>query len=302
MLSGMIFDIRRYSINDGPGIRVTVFFKGCPLHCTWCHNPESISTKVQKMYNRDKCIGCAACVEVCPERACRMTPEGIITDLEKCTGCGKCADICPTKATEMSGRNVGIDEITEIVEKERIFFDRSGGGVTFSGGEPLLQPEFLLALLKEFGHRSVHRTVDTTGFTKTETLLEVAQHTDLFLYDLKIMDSEQHRKWTGVPNDLILYNLEVLSATGAQINIRVPLVKSVNDNDDNLYRTAAFVAGLPGDKKDISLLPYHNIMASKHARLGSTFDSLTMAEPSKEDLDTIVDIFVEHGLKAQIGG
>lgn len=302
MQSGMIFDIRRYSINDGPGIRVTVFFKGCPLHCAWCHNPESISSKVQKMYSRDKCILCGACVEVCPEQACSMTSEGIVTDRQRCTGCGRCADICPTKATEMSGRTVTVEEVVELVEKERIFFDQSGGGVTFSGGEPLQQPEFLLTLLREFGARSIHRTVDTSGFTKTETLLEIAQHTDHFLYDIKMMDPELHRQWTGVGNDRILKNLEELAATGASINVRIPLIKGVNDDADNINQTASFIAMLPGEKKVVNILPYHNIMVSKHLRLGSVFNAQTASEPSVEELEDIVETFTQYGLKAMIGG
>lgn len=298
----MIFDVRRYSINDGPGIRVTVFFKGCPLHCAWCHNPESISTQVQKMYNADKCIGCRSCVEVCPENACTLTPDGIVTDRDLCTGCGRCADICPTKATEMSGRVATVDEIIEIVEKERVFFDQSGGGVTFSGGEPLLQPEFLIALLDECGSRSIHRAVDTTGFAKTETLLEVAKRTDHFLYDLKMMDSERHRRWTGVGNEKILANLEILAATGADINIRIPLVKGVNDDMENIDRTAVFVASLPGAKKRVNILPYHNIMVSKHLKLGSIFNADSMAEPDEKELQNIVAGFARHGLVALIGG
>lgn len=302
MQSGLIFDIKRYSINDGPGIRVTVFFKGCPLHCAWCHNPESISSRVQKMYNKDKCIGCRACVEICPEQACTMTPEGVITDRDLCTGCGKCADICPTTATEMSGKIVTVDEIIEIVEKEQIFFDQSGGGVTFSGGEPLKQPEFLLALLAELGSRSIHRTVDTTGFARSETLIEIAEQTDLFLYDLKMMDSAKHRRWTGVENDKILNNLRMLADTGADINIRIPLIKTINDDRDNLTRSAAFIAALPGERKDVNILPYHNIMASKHARLGADFDSGAMTEPTRQELEAAVDLFAEYGIFAQIGG
>lgn len=241
-------------------------------------------------------------MEVCPEQACTMTSEGIVTNRDRCTGCGKCADICPTKATEMSGRRIAVEEVVDIVEKERIFFDQSGGGVTFSGGEPLLQPEFLLALLSEFGSRSIHRTVDTSGLTKTETLLEVAKHTDHFLYDVKLMDSEKHRKWTGVGNEKILNNLEVLAGTGASINIRIPLVKSVNDDANNINQAASFIAALPGEKKNVNILPYHSIMMSKHLRLGSSFNAQTMSEPSAEELETIVNTFAQHGLKAVIGG
>lgn len=302
MQSGLIFDIKKYAINDGPGIRVTIFFKGCPLHCAWCHNPESISSDVQKMYNPDKCIGCRSCVEVCPENACQITPEGIVTNKKLCTGCGQCADICPTKATEMSGRRITAEEVTEIVEKERVFFDESGGGVTFSGGEPLQQSDFLITLLNEFGRRKIHRVVDTTGFTRSETLLEVAKRTDLFLYDLKMMDSAQHKKWTGVGNEKILQNLSLLACKGANINIRIPLVKGVNDNEENILQTVKFIAGLAGEKKRVNLLPYHNIMANKYLRLGTAFDPTGMGEVSEEDQARIIKRFTEFGLDASIGG
>ncbi len=302
MQTGLIFDIKRYAINDGPGIRATVFFKGCPLRCAWCHNPESISTKIQKMYNRDKCIGCKACVDECPEDACVLTPEGIITDRERCTGCGKCADVCPTMATEMSGRIATLDEIVETVEKERVFFEESGGGVSFSGGEPLMQPDFLLALLKEFGKREIHRVVDTTLFAKWQIIEEVANHTDHFLVDLKMMDSDRHKKWTGVPNALILENLERLAATGATINIRIPLVAGVNADDDNIEETARFVSDLGGESKVVNLLPYHNIAEHKYNKLGESYDKGVMSEPTDADLNRVKTIFAGYNLETVTGG
>lgn len=302
MQSGLIFDVKKYAINDGPGIRVTIFLKGCPLRCAWCHNPESISSNIQKMYNGDKCIGCKSCITSCPMEACTLTPKGIVTDRERCTSCGTCADICPTKATEMSGRIATVGELIEIVEKERIFFDQSGGGVTFSGGEPLLQPEFLISLLDELGSRSIHRTVDTTGFAQTEVLLNVAKRTDLFLYDLKMMDSKQHKKWTGVDNTLILKNLRLLAETGAAINIRLPLIKGVNDDEKNIEQTAAFVANLPGKKKKVNILPYHNIAASKYFKLGIKYDTSVMAEPSEYEKNGVISKFSDLGLEVTLGG
>lgn len=302
MQSGLIFDVKKYSINDGPGIRVTLFLKGCPLHCAWCHNPESIATKVQKMFNRDKCIGCGWCFEACPYGACSMTKEGIVTLREHCRGCGKCAEGCPTLANEMSGRTASVAELVAIVEKERVFFDESNGGVTLSGGEPLYQPEFALALLEAFSARGIHRALDTTGFVKTETLLSAAKYTNLFLYDLKVMDAGKHKHWTGVSNELILSNLKQLAATGADIHIRIPLVRGVNDDDANITQTAAFVATLPGPKKRVSLLPYHNIMANKHIRLGHMLDSLPLKEPRKIDLDRVTGLFGDFGVCAQVGG
>ncbi len=300
--SGLIFDVKRYAINDGPGIRVTIFFKGCPLSCKWCHNPESISPHIQKMYSADKCIRCKACVEACPENACTITADTIITDMDVCTGCGICANICPTKATEMSGRIVTVEEVASMVEKERIFFDQSGGGVTFSGGEPLRQPEFLLALLERCGEQALHRTVDTCGFATTETLLKIAKHTDHFLYDIKLMDSKRHKIWTGVGNEKILENLKILAATDASLTLRIPLIQGVNDDDENIEKTAAFVSELAGEKKLVNLLPYHNIAAHKYQKLGQTYDSVDLAETNSEQQEQIIAKFAGFDVKAVVGG
>jgi len=300
--SGLIFDIKKYAINDGPGIRMTVFLKGCPLQCSWCHNPESISPHIQKMYNGDKCIGCRSCIEVCPENACTLTPEGITTNKALCSNCGNCAEVCPTKATEMSGKYMTREEIVELAEKERVFFEESEGGVTFSGGEPLQQADFLIPLLDELGRRNIHRAVDTTGFTATSTLLEVAKRTDLFLYDIKMMDSTRHKKYTGVGNEKIHKNLRILADVGAIINIRVPCIAGVNDDDKNMEETALFVSTLAGAKKTVNLLPYHNTAANKYRRLGQVHDSAEMEEPSEDTITRVVEIFSKYDVEVKIGG
>ena len=302
MSNPLIFDIKRYAINDGPGIRITIFLKGCPLSCKWCHNPESQSAIAQKLYTEKNCIGAQECIAVCPEDALTLTPKGIVTDYNACTLCGKCAEVCPTKAMEMSGKMYDVDELINIIEKERIHIDHSGGGVTFSGGEPLMHSEFLLEMLIACGKKNLHRTVDTCGFTDTKVLLEVAKHTELFLYDIKHMDSMVHKKWTGVNNQLILENLKLLAKTGVEINIRVPLIKNVNSDKKSVSDIAEFVSKLPGKKPYVNILPYHNIAANKYNKLGLEYRESDMAEPSEEDQDRAISIFEKFGFRAEIGG
>lgn len=297
-----IFDIKHYAINDGPGIRLTIFFKGCPLFCLWCHNPESISPKQQKMFTASKCIGCGECVKACPVQAIEMTAEGIVTDPDKCTLCGLCAEVCPTKAIEMSGRHYSIEELMTIIEKERPFFDQSGGGVTISGGEPMMYADFLLALLKECGRQGIHRTVDTSGYCDQKKLLEVAEHVDLFLFDLKLIDDTRHHKYTGVSNEKILSNLQALAAAGAEIAIRIPVIMGVNADTENMKATARFVAALPGDKRRVNLLPYHGIAANKHLKLGKEYQEGAMGEPPREVMERIIACFSAQGMEATEGG
>lgn len=298
----LVFDVKRYAINDGPGIRVTIFLKGCPLSCRWCHNPESISPRVQKMYTPSKCIGCGECVKICPIEACELTPDGIVTDNNICLRCGECAGVCPALATEMSGRYETVADLLKVIENERPFFDQSGGGVTFSGGEPLLYPDFLIRILDACGRLNIHRTIDTAGLAKTKTLLEVAKRTDLFLYDLKLMDSEKHKQWTGVANRRILQNLEKLARTGADIQIRIPLINGVNCDEHNIKASADFVAALAGPRKSVRLLPYHNVAGGKAAKLGQEYDPGMMAEPVEDELLRIIDQFAAVGITASVGG
>jgi len=300
--SSLIFDIKRYAINDGPGIRVTVFFKGCPLSCVWCHNPESHSKSIQKMYSREKCIGCEACIEACEQNACILTAGGIVTNQDLCILCGKCAEVCPTKATEMSGEQLMIKDIMAVISSEKSLMDESGGGVTFSGGEPLMHPDLLIPLLDECGSRGIHRCVDTTGLASTELLIQIAAKTELFLFDLKMMDSEKHLRYTGVNNTTILNNLQLLAKTDVDIIIRIPLIKDVNDDDQNIQASAKFIAALPGKTREVNLLPFHNSAAKKHEKLGQSYDTTLMDEPDQKRQLEIVEVFNGFGVIASIGG
>nr|WP_321412609.1 glycyl-radical enzyme activating protein [uncultured Carboxylicivirga sp.] len=302
MSNSLIFDIKRYAINDGPGIRLTIFFKGCPLNCKWCHNPESISPQTQKMYAIQKCIGAQACIEVCPENALSLTPEGIITDWNLCTICGKCAEVCPTKAIEMSGQQMDIDQLIKTIESESLFFDQSGGGVTFSGGEPLMHSKTLLQLLDECGKRHIHRVVDTSLFSRSEIVKQVAEKTELFLVDLKHLNDEKHRKYTGVSNQLILENIHLLSDINSDFWIRIPLIDGVNADEENIKKSAEFLSKLNWKSKLVNLLPYHDIGRNKHLKLGSNYNGDGMTEPNQAIIERSIRIFSDYGIEAIVGG
>jgi pyruvate formate lyase activating enzyme len=302
METGLIFDIKRFAINDGPGIRMTIFFKGCNLSCEWCHNPESMSPRVQKMYTASKCIGALECIKECPNEALKMTAEGVVTDFDACALCGRCAEVCPSKAFEMSGQILSIEELMSKLENEAIFFDQSGGGVTFSGGEPLMHADYLIEALKECGKRYYHRVVDTTAFAHIDVLMEVAAHTELFLIDLKVMDSEVHRSYTGVGNEKILRNIEALAKTSCEIIFRIPLIDGVNTDEENIETTADFILGLEGDRRNVNLLPYHNIAENKYNKLGNLKGYKAFAAPQEKEVERIMAQFREKGIDASVGG
>ncbi len=302
MRSGIVFDIKKYSIHDGPGIRTTVFLQGCPLSCSWCHNPESQTFAPFVQYHAKRCIGCESCVAVCPEDALTLTKDhGIHTDLDKCCRCAQCTEACPTEGREVVGKTRTVDDIVAAVEKDVLFYDESGGGVTFSGGEPLSQPEFLLALLHRCGELGIHRAVDTSGYASRKVLLRVASDTDLFLFDLKQMDSERHRQVTGVPNERILANLRLLAATGVEIHVRIPLIPGVNDDDDNIDRTAAFVESL-ARVRNVAVLPFHDFAKSKHEKFGMPWRLNGSPAIPAERVERIRSRIARHGLQVKIGG
>lgn len=302
MAKGLIFDIKRYAINDGPGIRITFFFKGCYLSCAWCHNPEGILPYIQKMYTASKCIGCVKCIEVCPNDALTLTQNGIVTDSEKCTLCGKCALACPTKAIEMSGKEYTTDELMKMIERETVFFDHSEGGVTFSGGEPLMHKEKLIELLDRCGEKGIHRVVDTTLYAPAERILEVAERTELFLVDFKAFDAEIHRKYTGVSNELIKENIRLLAEKGYDFIIRIPFINGVNSDEGTVRKEAEFLSSIPWQRKEVNLLPYHDIAKNKHQKLGSQYNLNNLSTPSDEEIALAQKIFASKGILATVGG
>lgn len=304
MRENLLFDIKRYAINDGPGIRITLFMKGCPLSCVWCHNPEGISVHKQKLYTKKKCIGCCTCVEICPEQALSLTPDGIVSDDSRCVLCGKCVAECPALALEMSGTSYGCEYLMSEIEKETEVMDGSGGGVTFCGGEPLLQPDFLLEMLRRCGEKDIHRTVDTSLYARPELVKEVAACCDLFLVDLKMMDSVRHKNYCGVPNELILSNLRMIAEMGCRFWVRIPLIVGVNADEENLIGSADFLASLPWQEKKVDLLPYHDIARNKHEKMRTLYNpqGVGLSAPSEEEKQKAVRIFESRGFTVTLGG
>lgn len=301
MGSGIIFDVKQYALHDGPGIRTTVFLKGCPLCCQWCHNPEGIGTNPQIIYRKRRCIGCGECLTVCPEDALTLTPEGIITDRVLCKADGACAEICPAEARELIGKTVSPEEIIDIVKKDLPFYIQSGGGVTFSGGEPLMQPDFLFECLRLCGREGIHRTVDTSGYAELDVVKHIAMETDLFLYDLKFMDSEKHRHFTGVSNQLILANLKYLARSGARVTVRFPLIPGINDNNENIDLVGMFLRILP-EIESVHILPYHDYQENKYVHFDTPYLAKNIPLPTPNNLSRAKKRFEGFGLKVDIGG
>jgi len=297
---GLVYDIQRFSLHDGPGIRTIVFMKGCPLKCLWCSNPESQKPHREILFNALKCIDCGTCRDVCPQNAIRDDKDGYRIDSDVCDACGKCCDACPTQALRWSGTLMSVAEVLAEIEKDRAFYDTSGGGVTFSGGEPLGQFQFLKGLLAACRSAGIHTAVETCGFCSRDTMEGIVPFTDIFLFDLKHTDPLEHKKLTGRDNRQILENLENLCRKGAAVILRMPVVPGLNDSDANLNETAALMKRLKID--EIHLLPYHNCGENKYRMLGCGYALKDLPVPSEKDIEPLKSWFETQGLKVTIGG
>ncbi len=299
--SGILFDVKQFALHDGPGIRTTAFLKGCPLSCSWCHNPESQNSKPELMFWEERCVGCGACVSACAVRAISIRDACAVTDRGACTACGECAAACPAGARAIAGKTWAVDRLLEEIEKDLLFYDESGGGVTLSGGEPLAQAPFVVSVLTLCREHRIHTAVDTCGYADWEDLERVAQATDLFLYDVKHVDDDRHRELTGVSNDRILENLRRLDKEGRALWIRYPLVPDLNDGDEDVAALGEFVAHLKAVEA-IHLLPFHRGGERKLERLGrpcrplsTERDPRAAADAAAQILRAIVDVPVYVG-------
>ncbi len=301
MFSGIIFNIMRYSVHDGPGVRTTVFLKGCPLHCKWCHNPESIARQKEIILREDRCLRCGDCVAVCEIGAIRQEGDRFVTTRELCIQCGRCIEVCCAEAREIVGKEMTTEEVMAEINKDIVFFDESGGGVTFSGGEPLLQHEFLLSLLQACKQKCIHTAIDTTGFTSPAILKRISEFVDLFLYDLKTLDDAKHREFTGVSNRLILENLRRLSQWRKHVIVRMPLIPGINDDEESIRQVGRYVSSLK-NLNEIQVLPYHQTGLEKYRRLGLEYKMQDVAPPSPEILSRIVSELKQFVRIVAIGG
>jgi len=300
-VTGTIFDVMRFAVNDGPGIRTTVFLKGCLLSCWWCHNPEGLHRGIEVAYRVDRCILCGECVDACPHRALALEETRVVRDEAQCVLCGSCADACYTEAQERIGRDISVRDLLQEILKDRVFYDESGGGVTFSGGEPLLQFDFLLAALLACKEQEVHTAVETSGLTSTEHLDRIRAATDLFLFDVKLVDEERHKRFTGVSNTRILENLRFLASAGAAVVVRLPLIPGVNDDDVNIDALAELLAGLE-TIREVHLLPYHAGASAKYRSLGMRARMADARPLPRERVEAIARSLSARGYTVQIGG
>lgn len=300
-----IFNIQKFSTHDGDGVRTTIFFKGCPLRCMWCHNPESQHYYKELIFHHHKCTACGRCVAKCKQGANSIVDGKIVFDRSKCTACGVCTDWCITEARELAGKEYTVDTLVKEAMKDKIFYEQSGGGVTLSGGEVMASQhmDYVEEVCRKLHENGVSVFIDTSGYTDYENLKRILPYVDVFLYDIKVMDPEGHKKYIGVDNSLILENLKKLSDEGAGLYIRLPIIQQVNATDEHIESVIHFLKENNIHARQVNLLPYHDIGKGKYASLDMEYHDDEMSVPVSELMEHFKSMFEEQGFnKVNIGG
>jgi pyruvate formate lyase activating enzyme len=299
IMKASIFNIQKFSIHDGPGIRTTVFFKGCPLQCIWCHNPESQNSGKEILYDKNKCTLCGSCIKICQNNAIEIKDNDLEMNMDKCTFCGDCTVSCINSARQIAGKEYTVDQVMKEVLKDRVFYKNSKGGVTLSGGEPLIYAAFVEELLMKLKKENIHTAVDTCGAVDFKVLERISEYTDLFLYDIKSTDEEKHILYTGVSNKNIIENLIKLSKIHNNINLRLPIIEGINADENHIFEILKLIRNT--NIKKINLLPYHDIAMHKYEKLGRKYYEY-MKRPADEKLKRYKGIFEKEGYRVKIGG
>jgi pyruvate formate lyase activating enzyme len=297
---GTVFNIQRYSIQDGPGIRTTVFLKGCPLRCRWCSNPESQNPLPEIAHRDSLCTQCGKCLEVCSPRAIKLGNKTVAIDRKLCNNCGKCVDVCLPGALKFFGSQMSAAEVLREVEKDVQFYRTSSGGVTVSGGDPIYQPDFVAALFRLCRDRGIETCIETTGCGSARALEKILAYTDLVLYDIKLCDNAAHKKWTGRANETILRNLNIVVKKGIPLIIRVPLIPGVNDSAEELRKIASLAAARLNKPRRVNLLPYHKYGMGKYPQLDREYSLAELATQKDDEVQRAKQLFESYGLEVEI--